>query len=206
MKENTSYKIVALLITMILWVIILGSKESVMTKMVPVEFILPHGMTVGSDVPKEVAFKAAGPRLVLKKFSELKEPLVIDLSAALPGVTTVRLHADSINTPPGVRILSVSPSTVTPRLEKMFSKRVPVEINIRGKLPDSKKLSSMRVIPVDAEIFGSKEILTAVKSVSTAPIELERVSVTQTLEVPLMLEEIGLEKSKEAVKVEIILE
>ena len=119
MKENTSYKIVALLITLILWVIILGNKDSVMIKMVRVEFIVPKNMHMINEVPKEVAFKAAGPRISLKRFNDLKEPLIIDLSAAQSGITTIRLHTDSINTPPGVRVLSVSPHSITPHLERV---------------------------------------------------------------------------------------
>lgn len=118
MKENTSYKIVALLITMILWVIILGNKDSVMIKMVKVEFIVPKHLKLINEVPREVAFKAIGPRLSLKKFSDLKEPLIIDLSAAATGISAVRLHTDSVNTPPGVRVLSVSPHTINPHLTR----------------------------------------------------------------------------------------
>jgi YbbR domain-containing protein len=119
-KENNSYKIVALLITLILWVIILGSKEAVTMKSVHIDYILPKNMrlTDGNNITHEVFFKAAGPRLILKKFVELNEPLVIDLSHVEEGTTTVRIHADSINTPPGVRILSMSPTTVTVKLEK----------------------------------------------------------------------------------------
>lgn len=116
MKENTSYKIVALLITFILWIIIMGTKDSVTVKLVSVEFILPKDLTIANSVPREVAFRAAGPRLVLKKFLESKEPMIIDLGSAQEGTTTVRLHADSINSPPGVRILSMSPNTITPKL------------------------------------------------------------------------------------------
>lgn len=118
MKENTSYKIVALLITLILWVIILGSKEAIMIKLVPVNFILPKGLVITNNVPQEVSFKAAGPRLVLKKFNEHHDPLVIDLSHMSEGPTTIRIHADSVNTPPGVRILNMSPGAITVKLEK----------------------------------------------------------------------------------------
>ncbi|MBK9294399.1 MAG: hypothetical protein IPM57_08125 [Oligoflexia bacterium] len=119
MKENTSYKIVALLITLILWVIILGSKEAIMIKLVHVNFVLPKNHAITNNVTHEISFKAAGPRLILKKFSEMNEPLVIDLSHLSEGTTTVRIHSDSINTPPGVRILNMSPGAVTVKLEKV---------------------------------------------------------------------------------------
>src|SRR5690242_14445248 len=101
LSENSSYKVVALLITLILWVIILGSRESTVTKLVTVEYLLPKDQMVVNNIPREVAFRVSGPRLALKRFSEFSEPLTVDLSSALEGLTTVRIHPDSINVPPG---------------------------------------------------------------------------------------------------------
>ncbi|CAM5998641.1 unnamed protein product [Sphagnum balticum] len=100
LSENASYKIVALLITLILWVIILGSKEAAIVKMIPANYILPKDMAIANSVPTEVAFRLTGPRLPLKRYSEINDPLTIDLSSASEGFSTIRVHPDSIDVPP----------------------------------------------------------------------------------------------------------
>ncbi len=208
MKENTSYKIVALLITLILWIIILGSKEALTVKMVPVEFILPHGMVIVNNVPNEVAFKIAGPRLILKKFTEAREPMIIDLSAAAEGVTKVRLHADSINSPPGIRILSMSPTDIIPRLEKTISKTVSIEANLKGKLRGNGKVKSINIIPNSMVLTGARSAIEILNKVYTAPIDLDKIENSETLEVPLSLNESGIDAPKAGtmVRVEIKLQ
>jgi YbbR domain-containing protein len=207
LSENSSYKIVALLITLILWVIILGSKEATTIKMVHADYLLPKDMVIinGPSVPQDVAFRVSGPRLALKKFTESNEPLTVDLTSALEGLTTVRIHPDSINVPPGLRVTSVSPSTITPKLERIVGKVVVVEPQMAGPVPPGTEVKLI-VDPPQWEVFGARSVVERMKSVKTLPIQLEKLEDT-VKEVPLSLDEPGLARNKDAVvKVEIKIE
>ena len=171
-SENASYKVVALLITLILWVIILGSKEAALVKMIPCNYILPKDTVITTDVPKEIAFRLTGPRLPLKRFSETVEPLAVDLSSALEGSTTIRIHPDSIDVPPGIRVISVSPATITAKLEHIISSKVLVEANLIGSLPPSFKLGRVNVTPSEVELTGPRGAIEKLKKVLTTPVDL----------------------------------
>ena len=205
LSENASYKIVALLITLILWVIILGSKEAAVIKTVATEYLLPRDMVVTNNVPREVAFRVIGPRLALKKFSENSEPLTIDLTSAIEGLTTVRIHPDSINVPPGLRVTSVSPSIITPKLEKSITKSIPIQVTTTGKLPSGINVVSLKADPPQWQVSGTRASVEGTSVVKTTPLDLTNVRSSLTQELALVIDEPGIQKQKNAkVKVELI--
>jgi YbbR domain-containing protein len=197
-SENTSYKIVALLITLILWVIILGSREQAVSKFIPTEYLLPRDTMIVNTVPHEVAFKVVGQRLGLKKFTEMNEPLTIDLTSAVEGITTVRIHPDSINVPQGLRVVNVSPNVITPNIEKLVSKFVRIEILTTGSLPDGLTIKSAEVEPKEWSVTGARTAIERLQSIKTAPIELSKIKESLTEDVPLIIIGSGLLKQQDA--------
>jgi YbbR domain-containing protein len=205
-SENASYKIVALLITLILWVIILGSKEATVVKMVSTDYLFPKDMVIVNSVPHEVAFRISGPRLTLKRFSESEEPLAIDLTSALEGLTTIRIHPDSIDVPPGLHVVSVSPATITPRLERLITQAVPVAANLTGDPPRGRRVVSVTVTPALWEVAGVRSLVENVKFLKTEPIDLTGHGSSLTRDVGLIIDDPGLVPKKEArVRVDVVI-
>jgi len=188
-SENASYKVVALLITLILWVIILGSKEASVVKQIKTNFILPHDMEVTSPIPTEVSFRLTGPRLPLKRFSETSDPLIVDLSSALEGSTTIRIHPDSIDVPAGIHVIAVSPATITAKIEKVIQGHVPIEANLKGSLPKGYRLGRIIVEPSFYDFIAPRSIAEKIKKVTTTPIDLSLLKASSSQDVPLGGEE-----------------
>jgi YbbR domain-containing protein len=184
-NENSSYKVVALLITLILWVVIMGTKEASLTKIFVVNYILAKDMEIVNSVPHEVAFRIAGSRLALKKLAEMNEPLSIDLASLGEGLTTVRIHNDSVNIPAGLRVLTVAPNLVTPRLERLITKVVPIELQVHGSLPKNKKLIKMVPEVSEIEISGARALIEPIKSIKSEVIDLQTVDASQVREIGL---------------------
>jgi YbbR domain-containing protein len=114
----------------------------------------------------------------------------------------VRIHPDSINVPPGLRVTSVSPSTITPKLERIVGKLLPVEVQFNGPVPPGVALQTT-VTPTEWEVFGARSVVERMRSVKTVPIALDRLENT-VKDVPLQLDEPGLARNKDAVvKVEL---
>ena len=197
LSENSSYKIVALLITLILWIIILGSKEATIDKKVSADYPLSKDMAIVGAVPKEVTFRISGPRLTLQRFSESNEHLNIDLTAALEGQTTFHIHPDSIDLPPGVRVIGVSPSNVTVRLEKVVTLSVPVKANLTGQLPQDRHLVNVTVQPPGIEIAGVRSAVENFKFIKTEPVDLTGLESSLTKDVGLILDDPAVSGKKE---------
>ncbi len=113
--ENGSYKLVALFVTLILWITILGRRDIVLSKEMDIEFLLPRSVAVApaSGNDRRVVVKVSGPRMALKRFAQNPGTITIDLSKSGTGAVQAVITPRSVEVPFGVRVLSVTPSVVS---------------------------------------------------------------------------------------------
>lgn len=115
--ENGSYKLVALFVTLILWVTILGRRDFVLSKDMDVEFLVPPSITLADTAhERRATVKVSGPRMALKKFAQNPGTITIDLTRSQPGTVRAVISPQSVEVPFGVKVLSVSPNTVQVKL------------------------------------------------------------------------------------------
>jgi YbbR domain-containing protein len=112
--ENFSYKVVALFISLILWLTILGRRDFVMSKNIDVEVLTATGMSVEAQTTDHIKVKVSGSRTALKKFMEsgAQQTLTLDLSQRPPGVMDVDIPINKIEVPLGVKILGIRPNQI----------------------------------------------------------------------------------------------
>ncbi|MEN0057450.1 MAG: hypothetical protein AAGB31_01340 [Bdellovibrio sp.] len=119
--ENFSYKIVALFISLILWLTILGRRDFVLSKDIDVEFITAPGTQVVAQTTDHIKVKVSGPRSSLKKFLESSwaQSISLDIAQRGEGVVYVDIPLNKIEVPLGVRILGVRPNQIQVEVIKM---------------------------------------------------------------------------------------
>ena len=66
--ENGSYKLVALFISLILWLTILGRREFVVNKEIDVDFTVAENLLIAGQSSDKVRVKISGPQPLLKKY------------------------------------------------------------------------------------------------------------------------------------------
>jgi len=111
--ENGSYKLVALFVTLILWVTILGRRDFVLSKDMDVEFLLPHSIAIAeTNVKRQVTVKVSGPRMALKKFAQSPGTITIDLAKSRPGPVRALITPQTVEVPFGVKVMSVVPDVI----------------------------------------------------------------------------------------------
>lgn len=112
--ENFSYKVVALFISLILWLTILGRRDFVLSRNVDVDLILAPGTQVVAQTTDHIKVKVSGPRAALKKFMEstLSQSITLDISQRGEGVVYVDIPLNKIEVPLGVKILGIRPNQI----------------------------------------------------------------------------------------------
>jgi len=110
--ENGSYKIVALCVSLVLWITILGRKDIVLSHEVEMQFLLAPKHVITNKVPKTVEIKLVGPRMGLKKFVKNDEIITIDLVSFNPGYRVIKINKNGLNLPLGVKVVSIKPSNL----------------------------------------------------------------------------------------------
>ena len=120
--ENGSYKLVALFVTLILWVTILGRRDFVLSKDMDIEFLLPRAVAIApapgaKELDRHVTVKVSGPRMALKRFAQNPGTITIDLAKSQPGPVQAIITPRSVEVPFGVKVLSVTPNVVAATLK-----------------------------------------------------------------------------------------
>jgi len=111
--DNLSYKFVAFGVAVILWMSMLGRKDSTLMKDFELQVILAPSLEMETQVPQLVRVEVAGPRVALKKINQMSPVFTVDLANARPGRQLIQLSREGLNLPIGARILTIDPSEFT---------------------------------------------------------------------------------------------
>lgn len=119
-KRNRTNKILALLVTLALWLIILGRKEEVLSRDVSVDVLLSKNYVISDDTPKSVIVTVSGTRMALKNFSQSEEVIVLNLeNKKREGIYKIPISKESaLDLPVGVKLLSIEPEFLNIKLSK----------------------------------------------------------------------------------------
>lgn len=109
--ENASYKLVALFISLILWLSILGRRDFVVTKDVDVDFIVAKGYSLAQSTDK-VRVKVSGAQSLLKNFRDRMHATTVDVSDKKTGLYDIEMTSAKFDIPSGIRFLGVRPNTI----------------------------------------------------------------------------------------------
>ena len=110
--SNGAYKLVALFVALVLWVTILGRKDTMISRSMELEYLLPRNHVISNEVARKVEVKVAGPRMALKKFSRQPATVTLDLKHVKSGWNLIDVGKQDLNLPLGVRVLSIVPSSI----------------------------------------------------------------------------------------------
>ncbi|MBC7386042.1 MAG: hypothetical protein H7301_07775 [Cryobacterium sp.] len=201
---NTGAKVVSVIVAIVLWIVVLGSRSTEVTKEIPVIVTTPGDLVVSSDLPEKVIFRLAGPKAFLRAILDRpEEPIRVNLSGARAGLVTYRFFADNIRLPIGVRVLNVNPSSVIVKLEAQKTKDVPVRLELTGSLPEGYVLKHALISPKNVRIKGPESRVDALTELQTADIDLANVRSNLELEARFDTDRLGVKVDGASPKVSI---
>lgn len=110
--DNFSYKVVALFISLILWLSILNKRDFIVTKDLELDFVTSERLVVAAQSSAQLKVKVSGPQPILKKYRESSQILAFDLSDKPAGFYDVDMNASKIDVPKGIKIIGIKPNTI----------------------------------------------------------------------------------------------
>jgi YbbR domain-containing protein len=187
-STNFGTKAVSVVIAIVLWGIVLGSRNVEVTKEIPLEVITPADIVPANEVPEKIAFRLSGPKAFLRSILDRREdPIRVNLSGAKPALVTYRFFSDNIRVPIGVKVLSINPTAILIKLERQKRKDVPVRVELRGTPLEGYRVVKAEVNPPVVRIKGAESRVDAVTEISTTPIDISNLKKTMEREVPIDL-------------------
>lgn len=206
-SNNLGTKIISLMIAIVLWGIVLGSRNVEVTKEVPLEVITSNEIVPANEIPDKIAFRLSGPKAFLRGILDRKEdPIRVNLTGAKPALVTYRFFSDNIRVPIGVKVLSINPTAILIKLEFMKRRELPVRINLRGSLPEGYRIVRATVTPEVVRVKGAESKVDSLTEVSTVPIDVTGIKKTFEKEVPIDLSRYNVQLESEFPKVQVEIE
>lgn len=172
--ENLSLKLIALVLSLVLFLVVRGEERSTLTVDVPLLLRVPAGYVVVNEPAETVSVELHGRYSQLKNL-QLEElgPISI-VPAASGGRTTITLKPEFLTLPPGLTVERFDPPSIPVTLEERSTRRVPVvaERALRGEPPPGHQVGEVRATPAEVEISGPRSVVEMVSQVTVEPIEL----------------------------------
>jgi YbbR domain-containing protein len=173
--EDWTLKILALLITLGLWYAVTTQRAPATMRVpaIPLEFILPENVDIGNDPTKQVEVTLEGSQSKLAELNANKLVARADVANLRTGDRVVRL-ADSVkmDLPEGVRVIEITPRSVTLHLEPVVEHAVPVEVQFEGELPEGFERLGVEITPPQVRLRGPESHVQAIDKVYTETISL----------------------------------
>jgi YbbR domain-containing protein len=128
----------------------------------------------------------------------------LDLEKAVVGENIFSITQDNITLPPGIFLKKVTPPVVEVTLDKTIKKKLPVQVDWVGRLPENFILSDITIDPGTIEVVGGKRILQNISTIYTEKIQLDNIKASGLTTVSLALNPASLKiapGSKDKIKV-----
>lgn len=171
---NGSYKVVALFITLVLWISVLGRKEETADKYIDIEYKLRSNRAIKNTVVDQIMYKVAGSRRSLTKYMEEDlEPIIIDLTDAALGRRVIQTPTEGIVIPFGTKIVSVNPKSIIVDIDELIVKKIPVKLTWSDTSPEEMGYKLVSINPEKVKVAGVRDSLSLLQHVLTEAIQLD---------------------------------
>ena len=174
LTRNLGWKLLALLVSVVLWLAIEGAPALVTTHAVPILYRnLPPDLMIGQDAPDSarVELRGSARRLTGENLADLA--IVLDLSGIRgPGERAFTLSDSNLDLPKGVTFLRIAPSQLRVRFSRLLVKDIPVEIRIAAPPPPGYRVVRQQVTPDQLRIAGPEPRVLLARAAETGAIDL----------------------------------
>ena len=140
LTHDVPLKLVALVISIALFVVVRSDKESATGVLVRVIYTLPTDRVLVSDPVSEVKLAIRGPWTKIQNLDERElEPIRIDLSRSKE--TVLHFSESMVSLPYGLRVVSMMPTQTKLVFEPRAERNVPVQPLLEGQPRDGFRVS-----------------------------------------------------------------
>jgi YbbR domain-containing protein len=179
-----------------LWFSLLGGKKAVVEKDAEIRFDLPKGWVLSQTSARKVRFTVSGSGPFLRDLEKKSFVLPVPITDPVEGPFELKVTKDVLRSQLGFQTQSVSPETITLRVEPVVKRMLSVRPVITDRLPREIEIEQISVNPAFFEISGPRSRVERMDSIPTRALTLSLSQSRQEHRVDLVLEEgITLESS-----------
>ena len=203
-RELLVAAMVCLLCTTGLWLSFSRGMETLANYDVPIEFMnSDKKINIINTSASRSRLLISGARPLINALTLDQMSIKISLDGTAVGKNKLAITRQNVQLPPGIRLKNIEPDQVEVTLDAMAEKRVSVQADFSGKLPDGLIMTSISVIPETVKISGGGLTLDNVTTVFTEKISLENLTRSGFVNAALVMSPATLRPDEKHKKVQI---
>jgi YbbR domain-containing protein len=169
--RNLGLKVLAVLLSVLLWVTVAGEHVVERSLRVPLEFRnIPEALEIVGNAPDTVDVRLRGSSALLSRVQSGEIFAVLDLSEARAGSRLFHIRPDEVRAPFGVEVSQVIPAALALELEKSARRRVPIMPVTDGEPAPGFVIGRVSSDPAMVEIVGPESRVRQVAEATTEPV------------------------------------
>lgn len=188
LKENPREKIIALILSCILWIAFGYQRESVRRDFtVPVEYLnVSPDWVIEKPKVTDVKIMLMGPPQAFRLLNPDTLKLSVDLSQIHEGRNEIVFSGDMFRGPSNLTVVGITPPQLAMTASRLSEASLPVQVVTHGRPPEGYSVQKISVSPLEvAVLIAGKPQQNSIR-IRTEPILLENVTATTTLDARLI--------------------
>ncbi|HRQ69837.1 MAG TPA: CdaR family protein [bacterium] len=185
--QYSSEKLLALLLTLILWTFSISRNQESRDYPVKVNIIHPKDQIIVSDTIDQIQVKLSGSVFDFAKINDRDFVINIDISAKKPGKFTRLLDAKMMTFTGNLSVEKIFPAEISVRTAKKIERKVKIDPWLDGQPPAGSKIKGYKVTPKKVTIAGPEKEISEIDSVTTEKIVLDTLKGSFEKELKLVL-------------------
>lgn len=190
--EDWLIKLVALAVTLALWLGVTGLSEPIDRRLngVPLTLQFSSDMEVTNSPVQDVTVIITGDKRLVSPINGNDLIVSVDLTGIPAGERVIPLSPENvrIDLPTGVKVKEIQPSRIAVNLETVEQKEITVQVETTGDPQDGFEVYGKSVAPAKVRVRGPASYIRALSMVSTEKIDISGLSQDLAAkQVPLVL-------------------
>ena len=171
--ENLLLKMASLLVSIILWILVSGERNTEWSYLVPLDIVdQPSELIITNNFPRFLDVRLQGSQNFIRGLNPKDMVLQLDLSDIKPGSNIIPITADLIKAPRGAAVTRINPSYITFDVETLVRKKVTLDADIQGKPAHDFFVESVEIIPQVIDIMGAESEAKNIRTLRTVAISI----------------------------------
>jgi hypothetical protein len=174
---NRREKLLALLVTIAIWIGVVASREEPLNFTVKVSFMAgPDHLVTAIRTPVEVHVQARGSVFAKAQVQTNDLDVLIDVTQRDPGRAVYFLDERDIPLSRYLKIEQILPREIGFTISKKMTRTVGVEATLDGQPKKGYKIAAVKRLPLTVSVSGPEEIIGQLESVPTERIDISGIS------------------------------
>ncbi len=172
LKKNIKEKVLALMATLVIWVVVVSRSERQMNFDIPVKITASDDKVLINKVPEKININVKGNSFDFVAMKENNSEIYFDISQKKIGVNNVYLKPEMFDIPKSVIIQKIVPEHISFEVDEKREKTVKVDPYLDGQPKKGYRVEKVEVSPDEVVVSGPATQINRTESITTESLSL----------------------------------